>query len=140
MAKTRTVYRDKKTGKFASKSAWKRSKAKGGTRYVRQQVKHKKAPRPSPVEAPSRPVFEWIVSFTYEASGRSFDVIVTARDEGEAYRVARGFLRDDIQGQRVVAAGFHGWKTDIAKGERSNEEAGEAEYRSMSRRSRRSKK
>jgi hypothetical protein len=37
MAK-RTVYRDTKTGRFASKSTWKRSKAQGGDRYKRQRV------------------------------------------------------------------------------------------------------
>jgi hypothetical protein len=39
--KSRTVvaYRDKKSGRFVSKSAWKRSKAHGGTRYVRQTQK-----------------------------------------------------------------------------------------------------
>src|SRR5580692_5882672 len=34
-----TVYRDKKTGRFVSESTWKRSKARGGTRYVRQRAK-----------------------------------------------------------------------------------------------------
>jgi hypothetical protein len=33
------VYRDKKTGRLVSKSTWKRSKSRGGTRYVRQIVK-----------------------------------------------------------------------------------------------------
>jgi hypothetical protein len=33
------VYRDKKTGRLVSQSTWKRSKARGGTRYVRQTVK-----------------------------------------------------------------------------------------------------
>ena len=33
------TYRDKKTGRFVSVSTWKRSKARGGTRYVRQRTK-----------------------------------------------------------------------------------------------------
>jgi hypothetical protein len=33
------VYRDKKSGRFVSESTWKRSKAQGGTRYVRQKAK-----------------------------------------------------------------------------------------------------
>jgi len=33
------IYRDKKSGRFVSESTWKRSKAQGGTRYVRQRPK-----------------------------------------------------------------------------------------------------
>jgi hypothetical protein len=33
------IYRDKKSGRFVSESTWKRSKAQGGTRYVRQRLK-----------------------------------------------------------------------------------------------------
>lgn len=33
------TYRDKKTGRFVPESTWKRSKARGGTRYVRQSAK-----------------------------------------------------------------------------------------------------
>ena len=44
MAKTKrvhrsAVYRDKKSGRFVSESTWKRSKAQGGTRYVRHRLK-----------------------------------------------------------------------------------------------------
>jgi hypothetical protein len=42
--RTPVVYRDKKSGRFVSKSTWKRSKAHGGTRYVRLslRVRHEK--------------------------------------------------------------------------------------------------
>jgi len=33
------IYRDKESGRFVSESTWKRSKARGGTRYVRQRTK-----------------------------------------------------------------------------------------------------
>ena len=33
------IYRDKKSGRFVSEATWKRSKAQGGTRYVRQRLK-----------------------------------------------------------------------------------------------------
>jgi hypothetical protein len=33
------IYRDKKSGRFVPESTWKRSKARGGTRYVRQRAK-----------------------------------------------------------------------------------------------------
>lgn len=32
------IYRNTKTGRFAKRSAWKRSKAHGGTRFKRQSV------------------------------------------------------------------------------------------------------
>jgi hypothetical protein len=37
--RTPVVYRDKKSGRFVSESTWKRSKARGGTRYVRQRAR-----------------------------------------------------------------------------------------------------
>jgi hypothetical protein len=37
--RTPVVYRDKKSGRFVSGSTWKRSRARGGTRYVRQRLK-----------------------------------------------------------------------------------------------------
>lgn len=40
--RTRIFYLDTKTGRFASKATWKRSKQHGGTRYVRRVVKPKK--------------------------------------------------------------------------------------------------
>jgi hypothetical protein len=36
---TAVIYRDKKSGHFVSESTWTRSKAHGGTRYVRQRLK-----------------------------------------------------------------------------------------------------
>jgi hypothetical protein len=33
------IYRDKKSGRFVSESTWKRSRERGGTRYVRQRLK-----------------------------------------------------------------------------------------------------
>jgi hypothetical protein len=44
-------FRDKKTGRFVSKSTWARSKAHGGTRYVRERtVSEKKKKLPEPEE------------------------------------------------------------------------------------------
>lgn len=37
--RTPMAYRDKETGRLVSETTWKRSKARGGTRYVRQRVK-----------------------------------------------------------------------------------------------------
>jgi hypothetical protein len=33
------IFRDKKSGRFVSEATWKRSKAHGGTRYIRQRTK-----------------------------------------------------------------------------------------------------
>jgi hypothetical protein len=122
------IYRDTLTGRFAKKAAWKRSKARGGKRYKREKVKRKKRLPPPPRGGP---VWEWIVTFTYR-SGRTFDVIVTARTEQEAYKVAEQFLRADKEGSRIVRAGYHGWDRRAARGSISNENVGEAEYRSES--------
>jgi len=127
------IYRDTLNGKFAKKSTWKRSKGQGGNRYKRQRVKRKKEEEPPP---PIGDVFEWIVGFEYGKTGRSFDVITTARNETEAYEVAKEFLSDQEQGRRIVRAGFSGWNVDVARGHKSDEEAGEAEYRDKSKRGR----
>ena len=37
--RTPVIYRDKQSGRFVSEATWKRSKAHGGTRYVRQRTK-----------------------------------------------------------------------------------------------------
>jgi hypothetical protein len=39
MIRKTTLYRDKKSGRFVSEATWKRSKAHGGTRYIRQRTK-----------------------------------------------------------------------------------------------------
>lgn len=39
------IYRDFKTGRFASRSTWKRSKAHGGSRYVRKAYQVRLPPR-----------------------------------------------------------------------------------------------
>lgn len=126
MAKKRTIYRDSKTGRFISKSTWKRSRAHNGVRYKRERVSGVRPMRPA---AP--PVFEWLVTFTYDKSGRSFDVIVTSLDETEAVSVAKQFLRDDDTEdfKRIVPSHFHGWSSTPAKGKPTDEDSGNAEYR-----------
>ena len=41
----RTIYRDRRTGRFVSKSTWKRSHAQGSTRYVRTHATAQRVPR-----------------------------------------------------------------------------------------------
>lgn len=82
-------------------------------------------------EEPPDQVFEWLVTFTYDKSGRSFDVIVTSLDETEAVSVAKQFLRDDgtEDFKRIVPSHFHGWSSTPAKGKPTDEDSGNAEYR-----------
>ena len=126
MAK-QTIYRDITNGRFVSKKTYKHSRSHGGKRYKRQKIerKRKKAP-PLP---PQTRVHEYIISFSYSKSGRTFDVIVTATSRAEALDVAKIFLSKDTNGRKIAQAGFSGWSTRVAKGRVTNEAAGEAEYR-----------
>ena len=49
------IYRDKKTGRFAFKSTWKRSRAHGGSRYIRNRIPAR-ARHPRGVPATVRPI------------------------------------------------------------------------------------
>lgn len=55
MKKTRTIYRDGKTGRFASRSTWKRSRAHGGIRYRRGKLKIPKRQRARRIARTVRP-------------------------------------------------------------------------------------
>ena len=103
--KRRTIYRDSKTGRFASRATWKRSRARGGTRYKRTRIKIArgragrplpKPPRLVPSKLPTRPQ-EWLTSFTYEASGKSVDYISVALDEETAF----DFVVEEVQKTRA---------------------------------------
>lgn len=134
MVKTRTIYRDSVTGRFAKKSTWQRSKSQGGERYKREKIRHRKIVAPPPVPPPPPPtpptqVFEWVVTFSYDKTGRSFDVVVTAYEETQAFSVASQFLRSDARGRNITRSKFAGWNFSVARGNASEEETGEAEYR-----------
>lgn len=84
----RTVYRDRKTGKFVSRKTWKRSRAQGGTRYRRQRtgpVREGRKPKPSSAKVPKGPLVtttplrEWFVSLDYTGPrARTLDFFVLA--------------------------------------------------------------
>lgn len=140
--KTRTVYRDSKTGKRVSESKWKRSKAHGGTRYKRRieklpkkKKKKREAPGavpPPPPTTPLAPNREYIVAFKYTKTGKSFDVIAVATSDGEAYATAKDFLKNDPAGQRIVRSNFRGWESVTAEGKPTSQPVGSAEYRAES--------
>jgi hypothetical protein len=131
-------HRNKK-GQFSKRGKRERvySQAKTILRRIAKRERAKtralaKKAKAAPPPSVTAEVFEWIVNFSYEKSGRSFDVIVTARDESEAYNVALEFLRGDIKSQRIVRSGMRGWTPSVARGKTANEEAGNAEYRNDS--------
>jgi hypothetical protein len=84
--KTRTVYRDKRTGRFASKATWTRSRARGGKRYVRSQEPIKRKPRAIRPTAPriTRPAkrpkkTEYQINVIYEPDkGAKVEVQISA--------------------------------------------------------------
>ena len=136
--KNRIIYRDTATGRFASRSTWRRSRAHDGKRYRRQSI----ATKPKAVEKPLqkrirtkvRPAAppelrEWLVTFTYEKTGRSFDLVVTARDEAGAFIFAKEFIAADPRGRKIAEARYHGWEITIAKAKVSIEKEGYVEYR-----------
>lgn len=133
----RIIYRDTRTGKFASRSTWRRSRAHGGSRFVRKRIVSKvpKVQRkPSTRKLPARPAAppelrEWLVTFTYEKTGRSFDLVVTAKDEAGAFIFAKNFIAQDADAKRIAEARYHGWDLSIAKANKSSHREGHVEYR-----------
>jgi len=128
-----------KSGRFSKRGKKERVYTQAKTimrRIAKRERAQAKAIARKAKEAPIPPdtaeVFEWVVNFSYEKSGRSFDIIVTARDESEAYNVGLEFLRGDVKSQRIIRSGMRGWMPSVARGKKSNEEAGNAEYRNDS--------
>jgi hypothetical protein len=97
----------------------------------REQARAAKQKAP---ETPSVETYVWVISFSYDDSDRSFDIDVTAEDETQAYSTALEFLRGDREGKKLLRSGQmkRGWTPTIAKGEKTSEEAGLAEYRNES--------
>lgn len=69
---------------------------------------------------PPPPLFEWLVSFTYERTGRTFDIIVSAPTEEQALSEAKGFLRKDRNGIKVLAS-LNAWKVAPVRGPQVDE-------------------
>ena len=51
-------FRDRKTGRFVSRATWRRSKAHGGKRYVRERPRKLKKLPPPPPPAPEYDEYE----------------------------------------------------------------------------------
>jgi hypothetical protein len=126
-------YRDIKTGRFVKEEKWRRERARPRRKYKRERIK-KPLPPPEPPEPPAI-IYEWLIVFTYQDSGRTFDVISTATNDAEAKDVAEIFLRTDPRASKMFDIRGklkRGWVTSIVRSSRTREEVGEAEYRSES--------
>lgn len=120
MAK-RTIYRDTVTGRFAKKSTWKRSKSRGGTRYVRQKLAFAVRPHVAKRPAPLLGIKTFFVTLKYtnERGTRQFDFIVRARNCADAYKFILkyaktnkklAFSEDDPRAKDVLTyLGSFGW-------------------------------
>jgi hypothetical protein len=120
MARRRqTRYRDTRTGHFVSRSTWKRSSAQGGHRYTRENYiptrRRKRAQKGAPPPQVGAPTYEWLVTFTYEATGKSIDVICTAKTEDEAINVALAFIRR-VNRKLYQIIIEYAWKITAARG------------------------
>lgn len=130
------IYRDKKTGRFASKSTWKRSRTHGGTRFKREPlrvVKRSRAVAAARVKVRVRPapllgLFEWLVTWKYETTGKAVDFIATAYNKGDALQFVERFMRRTEAG-RTMLASRDLWRVTVAKGEVSTHEEGYVETR-----------
>lgn len=85
----KTIYRDRKTGKFVKRSTWKRSRAQGGIRYRRQRIGPvQREGKPAKVEPDIRrplvtttALSEWFVSLSYSGPrARTLDFFVLAKN------------------------------------------------------------
>jgi hypothetical protein len=127
------IYRDRKTGRFASRATWKRSHARGSRRYVREKPKPKqRAIRKVPARVPESPrrriLYEWLVVWTYRNTGKAVGFIATAYNADDALRFVERFLRK-TKGGRAMLESFDAWNTTIARGKKSSHEEGLVETR-----------
>jgi hypothetical protein len=125
-----TRYRDRKTGRFVKQATWRRSKAHGGSRFVRSRIVIKAARKPSARIEPTRlalppKLYEWIVTIVPSPSSQQFrDFIVTAQSESDALIFARQFI------EREIPAIARFYEVDgVSRGNLSNHREGFVEYR-----------
>jgi hypothetical protein len=111
MAK-RTIYRDSKTGRFASASTWRRSRAQGGTRFHRGTLRRvepaKKLPRPAPRPRRISETEEYVFRVTYKSRAKGHDALNEIH-----MRAPAGLSREKLEsGLKAWAAGRKpkGWQ------------------------------
>jgi hypothetical protein len=113
----RTIYRDRKTGRFVSRSTWKRSRARKGIRYVRERarrpvVRRKRVP---PVKARPAALPEKGIEVRSGYAGRkenSYTLIVRiGRKPDETLEEIRDFI-EALAGEGK----FDGEAQEIAEG------------------------
>lgn len=120
----RTVYQDKKTGRFVSEATWKRSRARGGKRYVRK-TQHKTSRTPSsrrgdvravarrrPARPPKKTEYQINVRYTATTSN-SVEVQIAAigppnRNRKQVLRAVDFYLAEENDGENLP-----GWTVHI---------------------------
>jgi hypothetical protein len=136
--KRKVAYRDLRTGRFAKKSSWKRSRSRGGTRFKRVAIAERKRQRYERGPRPAKPtaqIIDWLVSFEYASKKRrrgfEADVIVPALSstpESRILKMAKEFLEKEFgrvlsweQIDFTIARGPKSSKKSIAQGIRLRE-------------------
>jgi len=130
-------YRDKRTGRFVSKTSAKgRKPGKVKRERIRKPLPIKKAVR-RPIKRRKRKNLtdegdfnEYLVGWKYEKSGKVLDFVVVADSEDAALESLSEFMQEDSKLQHITSAGFSGWTPKVARGRRAREKrAGEVVYR-----------
>lgn len=83
----RFVYRDRRTGRFVKKSTWSRSKAQGGSRYVRKTIGRKLHVRqlpPTSLRLATSPTVEFVLRAKSHDVKRTKEEPVEVHIEGPA--------------------------------------------------------
>jgi hypothetical protein len=105
------IYRDSVTGRFVSKTKWKRSKGHGGKRYKRETVSRRKAQVGKTVTPPVfiARVQTFFASFKYTnlRGTRSFDFIVRAKNAGDVPNFVARFVKNHPKFETGVDNIFH---------------------------------
>jgi hypothetical protein len=127
----RYVYREKKSGRFASKKKWERSHGSGG-KYKREKVK----PKPEPAPEPARPEFvEYTKRIAYGSKKKSNQVNVeihllgpegASADEVDRVFAEWAFTKDLERGWAITSIAWDHGKIAARKFAKTESEIEEA--------------
>ena len=117
-------YRDHQTGKFVSHATWKRSKARGGTRYRRErpEPKPKKKRREITPAPPKKKMWRVTVAAPYNVRGKkrgsytnaAFMVRAWFATKLEAQHDLAGLKRKTLRGrEKAVKRNRKAWSRDV---------------------------
>jgi hypothetical protein len=130
-----THYRNRHTGRFASAATWRRSKAKGGTRYVRESAKprtrrvtyHRRVSTSrkvtrlarTPAQATRELPREFLITLDYKNRKRGFhaDLLITAPVDSTPTDLADYARKHLPSGKSFLANWIEGSYSKISKGD-----------------------